>query len=56
VGDFYLRMGEGDSAIREYREGMAKDLSKKALTRSASSKCSFAEGKRAEAADLNSQI
>jgi len=29
VGDFYLRMGDGDQAIKEYREGMAKDARKK---------------------------
>ena len=28
VGDFYLRTGDGDSAIREYKEGIAKDVKK----------------------------
>ena len=56
VGDFYLRMGEGDSAIREYREGMAKDLSKKATYEKRIIEVLMRQGKRAEAADLNSQI
>src|ERR1017187_7069361 len=34
VGDFYLRTGDGDSAIREYKEGIAKDPAKKATYRS----------------------
>ena len=29
VGDFYLRIGDGDTAVREYKEGMAKDPKKK---------------------------
>ena len=29
VGDFYLRMGDGDSAIREYKEGIVKDAKAK---------------------------
>ena len=37
VGDFYLRMGGGnDDAIREYREGIAKDPAKKATYQNAS--------------------
>ena len=39
VGDFYLRMGDGDSAIREYKEGMPRTPRRSPLTRSASSKC-----------------
>jgi len=29
VGDFYLRIGDGDTAIKEYKEGIAKDSKKK---------------------------
>ncbi len=29
VGDFYVRLGEPDSAIREYKEGIAKDAPRK---------------------------
>ena len=30
VGDFYLSIGDGDTAIKEYKEGIAKDSKKKA--------------------------
>jgi hypothetical protein len=30
VGDFYLRMGDYDSAVKEYREGATKDAKRKA--------------------------
>ena len=56
VGDFYLRMGEGESSIREYREGMAKDAPKKATYEKRIIEVLMREGKRAEANDLNSQI
>jgi tetratricopeptide (TPR) repeat protein len=60
VGDFYLRMGDPDSAVREYREGMSKDL-KKDVKRKATYEKRIIEvlmrqGKRNEAAELNSQI
>jgi tetratricopeptide (TPR) repeat protein len=56
VGDFYLRMGDGDSAVREYREGIAKDVKKKATYEKRIIEVLMRQGKRAEAADLNSQI
>jgi tetratricopeptide (TPR) repeat protein len=56
VGDFYLRMGEGDSAVREYREGMAKDVPKKATYEKRIIEVLMRQSKRTEAADLNSQI
>jgi tetratricopeptide (TPR) repeat protein len=56
VGDFYLRMGDGDQAIREYREGMGKDLKRKATYEKRIIEVLMRQGKRAEAADLNSQI
>ena len=31
VGDFYLRTGDAESALREYREGIVKDASHKAI-------------------------
>ena len=56
VGDFYLRMGDGESAIREYREGMGKDLKKKTTYQKRIIEVLLRQGKRAEAAELNSQI
>ena len=56
VGDFYLRMGDGESAIREYREGMAKDVKKKADYEKRIIEVLMRQGKRSEAAELNAQI
>jgi tetratricopeptide (TPR) repeat protein len=56
VGDFYLRMRDGDSAVREYREGMTKDLKRKATYEKRIIEVLMQQGKRAEAAELNSQI
>ncbi len=56
VGDFYLRMGDGDSAIREYREGIAKDTKKKATYQKRVIEVLMRQGKRGEAAEINKQI
>jgi tetratricopeptide (TPR) repeat protein len=56
VGDFYLRMGDGDSAIREYKEGIAKDAKKKSTYQKRVIEVLMRQGKRSEAAELNSQI
>jgi len=60
VGDFYLRMGDPDSAVREYREGMSKDLNKDVKRKATYEKriieVLMRQGKRGEAAELNSQI
>jgi tetratricopeptide (TPR) repeat protein len=56
VGDFYLRLGDGDSAIKEYREGAAKDTTRKLTYEKRIIEVLMRQGKRAEAADLNSQI
>jgi tetratricopeptide (TPR) repeat protein len=56
VGDFYLRMGDGESAIREYREGMSKDVKKKADYEKRIIEVLMRQGKRTEAAELDSQI
>jgi tetratricopeptide (TPR) repeat protein len=56
VGDFYLRMGDGDSAIREYKEGIAKDVKKKATYQKRVIEVLMRQGKRSEAAEINSQI
>ncbi|HEY1343124.1 MAG TPA: tetratricopeptide repeat protein, partial [Bryobacteraceae bacterium] len=56
VGDFYLRLGDGDSAIREYREGMGKDAKKKATYEKRIIEVLMRQGKRNEAAEINAQI
>src|SRR5204863_697024 len=56
VGDFYLRMGDGDSAIREYKEGITKDVKKKSTYQKRVIEVLMRQGKRSEAAELNSQI
>jgi tetratricopeptide (TPR) repeat protein len=56
VGDFYLRMGDGDAAVREYREGMSKDVKRKAAYEKRIIEVLMRQGKRTEAAELNAQI
>jgi tetratricopeptide (TPR) repeat protein len=56
VGDFYLRLGDPDSAIREFKEGMVKDPGKKAQYQKLVIEALMKQNKRAEAADLNAQI
>jgi tetratricopeptide (TPR) repeat protein len=56
VGDFYLRMGSNDDAIRSYREGIAKDPAKKATYEKHIIEALMREGKREEAAEVNGEI
>jgi len=56
VGDFYLRMGDGDSAIREYKEGETKDPKKKSLYQKRRIEVLMRQGKRQEAAEVNGEI
>jgi tetratricopeptide (TPR) repeat protein len=56
VGDFYLRMGDGDSAIREYKEGIQKDPKKKSTYQKRVIEVLMRQGKRDEAAVVNKQI
>jgi len=56
VGDFYLMMGDGDSALKEYREGMAKDPKQKVDYQKHMIEVLMRQGKRTEAAEINSQI
>jgi tetratricopeptide (TPR) repeat protein len=39
VGDFYLRTGDAESALREYREGIQKDPKHKSPTSTTLSRC-----------------
>jgi tetratricopeptide (TPR) repeat protein len=56
VGDFYMLLGDGDSAIREYREGMAQDPKKKAAYQKHIIEALMRQGKRNEAAQINAEI
>jgi tetratricopeptide (TPR) repeat protein len=56
VGDFYLRIGDGDSAVREYKEGGQKDSKNLATYQKRIVEVLMRQGKRAEAADVNAQI
>jgi tetratricopeptide (TPR) repeat protein len=59
VGDFYLRMGDGDAAIREYKEGLAKDTKdakRKSDYRKRVIEVLMRQGKRSDAAEINAQI
>jgi tetratricopeptide (TPR) repeat protein len=56
VGDFYLRLSDPDSAIREYKEGMTKDPDRKASYQKSVMEVLMRQGKRADAAELNKQI
>ena len=56
VGDLYLLLGDGDSALKEYRDGMSKDPKKKTTYQKLIIEVLMRQGKRTEAAELNSQI
>jgi tetratricopeptide (TPR) repeat protein len=56
VGDFYYRLGDGESAIREYKEGMAKDPQRRATYQKHIIEVLMHQGKRAEAAAMNDGI
>src|SRR5260370_20703060 len=55
VGDFYLRMGDGDSAIREYKEGITKDAKKKSTYQKRVIEVLMRQGKRREGAGNNAK-
>lgn len=56
VGDFYLRTGDAESALREYREGILNDASRKEMYQKREIEVLLRQGKRAEAAEVNKQI
>jgi len=56
VGDFYLRTGDTESALREYREGILKDPTRKTLYQHDIISTLLRQGKRAEAAEVNNQV
>jgi tetratricopeptide (TPR) repeat protein len=56
VGNFYLRSGDPEAALREYREGITKDSKNKAAYQHLIIDVLMRQGKRAEAAEVNAQI
>jgi tetratricopeptide (TPR) repeat protein len=56
VGDFYFRLGDADSAVREYKDGMANDAKQKATYQKRIIEVLMRQGKRTEAAEINQQI
>ena len=56
VGDFYVVLGDGDSALKEYRAGMSKDPKNKIAYQKHIIEVLMRQGKRTEAAEVNSQI
>jgi len=56
VGDFYLRVGANDDAIKEYREGIVKDAKKKSTYQKRIIEVLMRQGKREEASLINSEI
>ena len=56
VGDFYLRLGDSETAIRQYREGMAKDAKRQSSYQKRIIEVLMRQGKRSEAADINAEI
>ncbi len=56
VGEFYVRLGDPDSAIREYNEGITKDPTRKAMYQKDIMSVLMAQHKRGEAAAVNRQI
>jgi tetratricopeptide (TPR) repeat protein len=56
VGDFYLRMGDGNSAVAQYREGIAKDPKRKSTYQKRIIEVLMRQGKRDEAAQINADI
>jgi len=56
AGDFYLRVGDGEEAIRQYKEGMAADPKRKAGYQKRIIEVLMRQGKAAEAAEINNAI
>jgi tetratricopeptide (TPR) repeat protein len=56
VGDFYLRAGDPESAVGEYRDGMGKDAKNKSTYQKRIVEARMRQGKRLEAADVNAEV
>jgi tetratricopeptide (TPR) repeat protein len=56
VGDFYRRLGDTDTATKEYRGGQAQDAKRKTVYQKRIVEALMAKGKAAEAEEINRQI
>jgi tetratricopeptide (TPR) repeat protein len=56
AGDFYLRVGDAEGAIAQYRAGMNVDEERKATYQKRVIEVLMRQGKRAEAAQINDEI
>jgi tetratricopeptide (TPR) repeat protein len=56
VGDFYLRINDTESALREYREAIQKDPKHKISYEHSIIEVLLHQGKQGEAAEMNAQI
>ncbi|HEY1218937.1 MAG: tetratricopeptide repeat protein [Bryobacteraceae bacterium] len=56
VGDFYRRLGDTDSATKEYRRGQSQDPKRKTMYQKRIVEALMSRGKAAEAEDINRQI
>jgi tetratricopeptide (TPR) repeat protein len=56
VGDFYLRLNDGDEAIRQYKEGMTADSKRKSTYQKRMIEVLIRQGKRGMAAEINDAI
>lgn len=56
IGDFYLRLGDPEEAIRQYRQGMKETPAKKADYQKRIIETLLRQGKRDEAAQVNAEI
>ena len=56
VGDFYVRLGDPDAAVREYKEGIVKDPAKKSIYQKSVMQVLIAQNKRGEAAEIDQAI
>jgi tetratricopeptide (TPR) repeat protein len=56
VGDFYVRVGDGESALKEYREGISKDAKNKPVYQKRIIEVLLRQGKRDDAAQYNDAI
>ena len=56
VGDFYLRSGDPEAAVREYREGITKDPKNRIVYQKRIVEVRMRQNKPTEAADANDEI
>ena len=56
VGDFYYRLGDPNTAIADYNEGIAKDPARKSLYEKHVIEVMLHQNRQSEAAEINAQI